>query len=55
MKTINSKVTDVRSSIDDIQGEAVALRDEVRGALTAIEDALKTEPSGQPDEQRLLP
>lgn len=55
VKTINSKVTDVRSSIDDIQGEAVALRDEVRGALTAIEDALKTEPSGQPDEQRLLP
>ncbi len=45
VKTINSRVTDVRAGADAIQVEAEALRDEVRGALTEIEDALRRAPT----------
>ncbi len=45
VKSINRKVTEVRASASDIQTEAEALRDEVRGALTTIEDAIRVAPS----------
>lgn len=38
--SINRKVNDVRSSADGISSEAATLRDEVREALIAIEDAV---------------
>ncbi len=41
VKTINRKVTEVRGGANDIQVEAEALRDEVRGALTKVEDAMR--------------
>jgi hypothetical protein len=41
VKAINRKVTDVRTSAGEIQTEAEALRDEVRGSLVTIEDALR--------------
>lgn len=43
---INRKVTDVRTSAGEIEGEAEALRSEVRGALTAIEEAIRSLPPG---------
>ena len=42
VKTMNRKVTDVRSSANDIQTEAEALRDEVRVSLAIVEDALRS-------------
>jgi len=39
---MNRKVTDVRSSANDIQTEAEALRDEVRASLAIVEDALRS-------------
>jgi len=42
IKTMNRKVTDVRSSANEIQIEAETLRDEVRASLTVVEDALRT-------------
>jgi hypothetical protein len=42
VKTINRKITEVRSSANDIQTEAEALRDEVRGSLAIVEDALRS-------------
>jgi hypothetical protein len=42
VKTMNRKVTDVRTSANEIQTEAEALRDEVRSSLTVIEDALRS-------------
>jgi hypothetical protein len=45
VKSINRKVTEVRAGASDIQTEAEALRDEVRGALTTIEDAIRVAPS----------
>jgi hypothetical protein len=41
IKTINRKITDVRSGANDIQAEAEALRDEIRASLTTIEDGLR--------------
>ena len=41
IKTINRKITDVRSSANDIQAEVEALRDEIRASLTTIEDGLR--------------
>ncbi|MBI4242422.1 MAG: hypothetical protein HY613_11970 [Candidatus Rokubacteria bacterium] len=40
IKTINTKVTSVRTSADEIQQETELLRDEIKGALSEIEDAL---------------
>lgn len=45
VKTINRKVTEVRANANDIQTEAESLRDDVRGALTTIEDAIRVAPS----------
>jgi len=42
VKTMNRKVTDVRSSANEIQAEAEGLRDEVRASLTTIEDVLRS-------------
>jgi len=39
---ISRKVTDVRSGVDVIQVEAEAIRDEIRGALADIEEALRS-------------
>jgi hypothetical protein len=41
VKTINRKVTDVRSTADEIGTEATSLRDEIREALIALEDAIR--------------
>jgi|GEM_PF-872797 len=41
IKTINRKVTDVRSTADEIGTEATSLRDETREALIALEDAIR--------------
>lgn len=45
VKSINRKVTEVRANASDIQTDAEALRDEVRGALTTIEDSIRVAPS----------
>lgn len=42
VKTMNRKVTDVRSSVNEIQIEDETLRDEVRTSVTVVEDALRT-------------
>jgi hypothetical protein len=39
VKTMNRKITDVRTNANEIQTEAEALRDEVRASLVVIEDA----------------
>lgn len=39
---INRKITDIRACTGEIQLEAEALRDDVRAALVAIEDAMRT-------------
>jgi len=44
VKSINRKVTDVRSSAQEIQEDAEFLREEIRGALCAIEDVLRAVP-----------
>jgi hypothetical protein len=41
IKTINRKVTEVRSTADEIGTEAISLRDEIRDALIALEDAIR--------------
>jgi hypothetical protein len=41
IKTINRKVTDVRSTAEEIGTEAGALRDEIREALIALEDGIR--------------
>ena len=41
IKTINARVTDVKGGADAIQAEAEALRDEIRGALTEMDDAIR--------------
>jgi hypothetical protein len=41
VKTINRKVTDVRTTADEIGTEATSLRDEIREALIALEDAIR--------------
>ena len=38
---INTKATSIRHGADDIQQESELLRDEVRGALTAVEESLR--------------
>ncbi len=38
--TINKKVTEVRGGASDIQNEAEALREDIRSALTSIEDVI---------------
>ena len=45
VKTINRKATEVRAGADDIQREAEALRDDVRGALSDLEESLRLRPS----------
>lgn len=45
IKTINTKATAVRSGADEIQREAEALRDDVKGALSDVEDSLRLKPS----------
>lgn len=42
VKTMNRKVTDVRTSANEIQTETEALRNEVRASLAVIEDALRS-------------
>jgi hypothetical protein len=41
IKTINRKVTDVRSTAEEIGTEAGSLRDEIREALIALEDGVR--------------
>jgi hypothetical protein len=41
VKTVNRKVTEVRTSANEIQMEAETLRDEVRASLAVVEDALR--------------
>jgi hypothetical protein len=41
LKNIKTKVTTIRDGADGIEGEVAALRNDVNGALTEIEDALK--------------
>lgn len=41
VKTMNRKVTEVRTSANEIQAEAEALRDEVRASLAEVEDELR--------------
>jgi hypothetical protein len=41
VKTINRKVTEVRTTADEIGIEATSLRDEIREALIALEDAIR--------------
>ena len=41
VKSINRKVSEVRGAAQDIQEEAESLRDEIRGALSTMEDALR--------------
>jgi hypothetical protein len=46
IKSINRKVTDVRSTAEEIGTEATSLREEIREALIALEDAIRqSEPS----------
>jgi hypothetical protein len=45
VKSINRKVTEVRGSAQDIQDEAECLREEIRGAMSSIEDALRAAPA----------
>ena len=45
VKTINTKATAVRSGADEIQREAEALRDDVKGALSDLEESLCLKPS----------
>ena len=45
VKTINTKATAVRGGADDIQREADALRDDVKGALSDLEESLCLKPS----------
>jgi hypothetical protein len=42
IKNINRKTSEIRGSAGDIETEAAALRTEVRDALTAIEEGIKT-------------
>jgi hypothetical protein len=46
VKTINRKVTDVRSTAEEIGTEATAMRDEIRDALIAVEDAIRQAETG---------
>lgn len=41
VKTINRKVTDVRTTAEEIGVEAIALRDEIREALIVLEDTVR--------------
>src|SRR5262249_20860512 len=41
VKTINRKVTEVHATADEISTEATSLRDEIREALIALEDAIR--------------
>jgi hypothetical protein len=41
VKNINTKATAVHASADEIQSEANLLRDEVRGALSDLEELLR--------------
>jgi hypothetical protein len=41
VKTMNRKVTDVRTSANEIQTEAETLRDEIRASLAIVEDTLR--------------
>jgi len=41
IKTINTKVTELRGGADEIHREAEAVRDEIRDALSDVEDALR--------------
>ena len=45
IKTINTKASVVRSGADDIQQEAEALRDDVKDALSDLEECLGLKPS----------
>jgi hypothetical protein len=41
VKKISRRVSEVRSGADDIQQEAEQLRDEIKGALASIDDAIR--------------
>jgi hypothetical protein len=47
IKTINRRVTEVRSGADGIEEEARALREEIRDALAKMEDAIRAAAGGQ--------
>jgi len=44
VKTINTKATAVRTGADEIQREAQALRDDVKDALSDLEESLRLKP-----------
>lgn len=48
VKNINRKATEARGSAQGIQEEAELLRDEIRNALLAIEEAMRVAPGVQP-------
>lgn len=48
VKNINRKATEVRGNAQGIQEEAELLRDEIRSALLAIEEALEVVPGIKP-------
>ncbi len=50
VKTINTKATAVRTGADEIQREAELLRDDVRGALSDLEESLRLRASAEPIE-----
>ena len=41
VRNINTKATTIRDSANDIQSEAESLRDDVKGALSELEDLLR--------------
>jgi len=47
---INTKATTIRHGADDIQQEGELLRDEVRGAITAMEECLRVPDTGGSDQ-----
>ena len=47
IKTINRRVTEVRSGAEGIEEESRALRDEIRDALAKMDDAIRAAASGQ--------
>ena len=47
---INTKATTIRHGADDIQQEGELLRDEVRGAITALEECLRVPETGCSDQ-----
>jgi hypothetical protein len=44
---INRKVTNVKTALDAIRGEAEGMRTDVRDALVKVEDALRVAPGAE--------